>query len=363
MLGDLLFNVIINIVKNYYAIFYTLDVIIYNTKRNQGTEITEVMTTNNTVIRETTIIFTDNQTSISTEPQQIERALKIKITPNAEGNNISHIAISYNGRDCGRLNNHEIFDALTMSLQSPGHTLLERITNYLNNLPTEEFQIIIRQYGLYIEDGIIIDGVIAGIAAYLSLLFINEQHISVLMPFTFLAPADIHGGNSVNRNMFRVLTVPLAALLRHTNKITVQLASFVSSFINIWDALFIEGPMMPEVNDIRMAIDIIGQLTQNISLTLDDKVKSHINMVTSDLVERHVQLSLQRYTNEFTASKHSSRLSEIDEGSFKQSSSEADNTTKVAPQITQRNHRYTTQPVKIQSTGRISGSSPLPWRK
>lgn len=315
-----------------------------------------------TVIGETILFFTDDQTIISANPPKIDHALKIKITPNKEGNNISCITITYDGHDYGQINDPEVFDALTMSLKTSNisdNTLLKCITDYLNNLPIEEFQIIVNQYSLYIENGIIIDGVIAGIAAYLVLLFINEQHISSLMPFTFLAPTDIHGGNSINRNMFRVLTVPLAALHRHTNKITVQLASFVSSFINIWDGLFVDGPMMPEINDIRMAVDIIGQLTQNISLSLDDKVKAYID----ESIERRLQhlrhsRHPEHYTNEYTIPKYSSRLSEIYEEQY---GSETDNVTEVSPQITRRNYHYTTQPVKIQSTGRIS--SPLPWRK
>ena len=347
--------------------------------------------TSNTTIRDTTIVFTDNKTSIGAGLQQTGYGLIIKVTPSTDGNNIACIDITYNGRHHGQISDPEIFEALVTSLRTTGSTLLERITNYLDNLPNEEFQVIIQQYGLYIEDGIVIDGIIAGIAAYLVLLFLNEQHVSSLISFTFLAPTDLQSGNTVNRNMFRVLTVPLAAMLRGSNKVTIQLASFVSSFINIWDSLFTDGPMMPEVNDIRIAIDIIGQLTQNISLTLDEKVRSYINNKVNEIVEQR----LQHYTNEFNKAivelaevnvlnavknspKYSSVISEtiyegpntsevrsatsIDDVSNDYRNTEtSDNTTKVTSRLTQRNDHYTAQPTKIQSTGRLS--SPLPWRK
>ena len=349
-----------------------------------------------TAIREVIIVFTADRTSIGSALQHAAPALKIQVMPNKEGTDIEYITLLYNGQQYGRLADVEIFHSLTLSIKSDGETLIERLSNYLNQLPTEEFNIIVQQYSLYIEDGIIIDGIIAGIASYMMFLWLNDNHITELCPFIFSTPADLHSGNSVNKHMFRTLTVPLAALARTTNNIMVQLSTFITTFINIWEPLFIEGPIIPEINDVRMALDIITQLTRQIAV--DAQVRAYLNEHIQEISNRIIETAVNEITNKITAhvvhaeqhitdliktnidslvsnniAKYSSVLSQsIDNESFSSSSinsvidskysqySQSDDITKITTGPV-RNSRHITRPTNIQSTGRLSSS--LPWRK
>lgn len=331
------------------------------------------------VIREVSIIFTQERTTIGTGLQNVESGLKITVIPNANGTTIKSIGIYYAGQDYGQLTNAKVFSSLTLSLQSKGETLIERISNYLNQLSSEEFDIIVQQYSLYIEDGIIIDGIICGIAAYFSILWLNENHLTALCSFSFLAPTYIDSGNSVNKQMFRTLVVPLATLIRSTNRVMTQLASFVTTFINIWEPLFIDGPIIPEANDIRVAMDIIGQLTQQITLTMDQQMSIVKEQLTKEITEQLTKeitaqvLTVVEYriidlikTNCNTAvvnniSKYYSDSSEIIYERSQNELSTKSEKNNLTNTITRRNNNYTTRTTKIQSTGRFS--SPLPWRK
>lgn len=330
-------------------------------------------------IREVNIIFTEDRTTIGSSSEKIGTNLKIRILPNMAGTTIESIDFLYDGQQCGRVIDSEVFNSLTLSLKNNGETLIDRLSNYLNHLSSEEFDIIVRQYSLYIEDGIIVDGIICGIGAYLCLLWLNEHHFTALCPFSFLAPTDIHSGNSINKQMFRTLVVPLTALVRTNNRIMTQLANFVTTFINIWEPLFIEGPIIPESNDIRVAIDIIGQLTGYITRNADQQMATIIDHITKQLlpqlskqittqvlttIEEKITDLIKTNTNSTGAnniSKYYPGSSEIIYESSQielSSKSEKDNLTNI---IARRNNDNTTRATNIQSTGRLSSS--LPWRK
>lgn len=334
-------------------------------------------------IREVNIMFAEDRTTIGSTLDNTGAILKIRIVPNIAGTTIESIDFSYDGQHCGQVTDYEVFNSLTLSVKNNGETLIERVSNYLNQLSTEEFDVIVRQYSLYIEDGIIVDGIIAGIAAYLCLLWLNEHHFTVLCPFSFLTPADIHSGNSINRQMFRTLAVPLTALTRTNNRVMTQLASFVTTFINIWEPLFIEGPIIPESNDILVAIDIIAQLTEHVALTMDQQTATITEQLTNKITNQLLpQLTKEITTQVLTTVEHkineliktnsntagTNNISKYYPDSSEiiyersqiqlSSKSEKDNFTNV---IARRNNNNTAGATNIQSTGRLS--SPLPWRK
>lgn len=334
-------------------------------------------------IREVNIIFAEDRTTIGSALENTGATLKIRILPNMTGTTIESIDFSYDGQHCGRVTDYEVFNNLTLSLKNNGETLIERVSNYLNQLSTEEFDIIVRQYSLYIEDGIIVDGVIAGIGSYLCLLWLNEHHFTMLCPFSFLAPTDIHSGNSINRQMFRTLVVPLTALTRTNNRVMTQLASFVTTFINIWEPLFIEGPIIPESNDTRVAIDIIAQLTQYMTSNMDQQMATITEQITKEVSKRLLPQLMKQITTQVLATveqkiidliKTNSNTADVNNiskyypGSSEiiyerseiqlSTKSEKDNITNI---ITRGNNNNATRATNIQSTGRLS--SPLPWRK
>lgn len=351
------------------------------------------------VIREINIHFTQDKTLITTTSHQYNHdisSLRINVVPDNNGTTIEVINIIYLGKQYGQLVDKEIFRKLMLSIQDRGETLIERITNYLNRLSSDEFDIIIKQYSLYIEDGIIIDGIIAGIASYLTLLWLNEQHITAICPFSFASPY-IHDGNSVNKQMFKSLIIPLTALMRTTNNITTQLTAFVTTFINIWEPLFVDGQEIPESNDIRVALDIISQLSQQLHIKtselktelkqeiigeitkgikeelmvqLTDHIAKEITMKTANQGSMKIKQQKRKINDSDKSGEYAQSINSINNISKYNSylslnidekspiKSQKDNFTNI---ITWRNDNNAPRAVKIQSTGRLD--NPLPWRQ
>src|SRR5690606_1575843 len=134
-----------------------------------------------------------------------------------------------------------VFKSITYSLINNEENIVDTVVKYIQTLPSDDLFIIKREYAKCIESESIVDGFIAGIAAYLALLFINENAtIMNQLIFQVNIPTNVNGGNIVNRNMFRYLSLPLTAFCKLSKGVILQLVQFVQSFINIWDPIFDE---------------------------------------------------------------------------------------------------------------------------
>jgi hypothetical protein len=162
-----------------------------------------------------------------------------------------------------------VFTALTYSMKGSGTTLIDRAIPYMKTLPADEVSVIVKEYSKYIENGLVIDGLVAGIGAYMAFLLLNENGaFSNQMPFQFGSPCAVHAGNTVNHNMFSYLSLPLTALSRTATGILSQLVVFIQSFINIWDPLFAPGPIIGGINEARMCMEVISGYSNHVSASI-----------------------------------------------------------------------------------------------
>ena len=134
---------------------------------------------------------------------------------------------------------------------------VDKLSFYINSLSNSQLNLIQKEYLRYIEDGILSDGFISGLACYLVLCFlinndlIPDYHLSI--------PHD----DIVNTNMFTYITIALHSLSMSDTYIS-HLASYVQSFINIWEPLFISGPTIKPQYYATLSIDVISAITRQV---------------------------------------------------------------------------------------------------
>jgi hypothetical protein len=236
--------------------------------------------------------------------------LKLRITPTKNGKDIQSIDIYYSDPNSvpshinEKIDDEFTFRSLFYSTGDIGESLLERIVTYMRSLPPDEVSVIIKEYEKYIENGVILDGLIAGIAAYMAFLFLNENSVFMnQMPFQFGSPWMVNSGNIVNRNMFQYLSLPLTSLAKVSHDVLLQLILFIQSFINIWDPLFIDGPVIGSSNEARLCVEIISGFSQHISSLFAETISQNSIMVkqihsVEDKLQSYIDSAISRMHRE-----------------------------------------------------------------
>lgn len=246
-------------------------------------------------IRSLNLIFLTNRTLITEwfEPSiHIPPSLpylRIKITPSIDERNIAQLDFWYSNPETtpSRLNetlhDKSVFQSLTCSIistnVSQGNSLVDRVISYILTLPQEEVSVITKEYSKYIETkpntnkhqedplglrsfnsfGILLNGFISGIAAYIVFLLLNENSAFInQLSFQISTPSPLNSGTIFNRHMFQYLSLPFTALSKVSHGLLLQLVVFIQSFINIWEPVFIEGPSIEPINEARIAIEVLG---------------------------------------------------------------------------------------------------------
>lgn len=262
-------------------------------------------------IQLTSVIFTPTLTSIGeSRALTSEPSLKIQIVPNRNGKDIESISVRYSNpnvtpsRLSEDITDNNIFKSLTYSMKGDGATLVDRAIVYMRSIPKDDVSVIAKEYSKYIEDGLIIDGLVAGIGAYITFLLLNENGAFVnQMPFQFGSPCTVQSGNVVNHNMFSYLSLPLMALSKTATGILLQLVLFIQSFINIWDPLFSPGPTIGPSNEARMCIEVISGYSTHVTASMAKAQSDYSDTIakTKDIEERlqeHVDESLKKMRRE-----------------------------------------------------------------
>lgn len=260
----------------------------------------------------TTVIFTPQSTSVTNAifiPQG--PYLKVQILPTENGRDIHSLRLWYynnNASPC-RLNeeiSEENFfkSSLVYSLEGNGDTLLDKAVSYMKALSPDEICVISKEYTKYIQDGSVLDGLIAGIGAYMAFLILNENGIFMnQMPFQFTMPYTVRSGVIFNRNIFQHLSLPLLSLSKISQDILFQLVVFIQSFINMWEPLFVNGPNIGTLDEARMAMELISGLSQYVAgslaetRTLNESLSKQIKSIESRL-QLHVEDSLVKIRRE-----------------------------------------------------------------
>lgn len=239
------------------------------------------------------IIFTSDNTTVSAAvPSLSGPHLVITVQARGDGTNIDALKVNYFNHNATppriqtTVSDAQIFHSITHYMQGTGTTLVEKCDTYMNQLPSDDVAIIRREYGRYFAEGRILDGYVAGLASYLGLLLLFEHGaFSAQMPFQFNIPTTVSSGNSMNRNMFSYVTLPLVALAKVATGVLAQIVTFVQSFINMWDMAFKDGPEIGSKNETRMCLEIITGLTQHTSdaLAQIERDRSLISQTIAEL--------------------------------------------------------------------------------
>ena len=239
-------------------------------------------------ISPTSIIFTNKSTTIGEDKSNpLESSLKIQIIPRNDGKNIASIHVRYFDPDQhpSRISedilDKDIFTSVAYSINGDDDTMVDKVHSYMRAIPKDDAIVILKEYAKYIDDGVIIDGFIGGLGAYIAFLVLNQNGaFANQMPFQFGVPTSVESGNAVNRNMFSYLSLPLMALSRCATGILLQLVLFIQSFINIWDPLFSLGPTIGSSNEARLCVEIISGYSNYISSTMTKAQADYDNMIT-----------------------------------------------------------------------------------
>src|SRR5436853_1634089 len=224
------------------------------------------------------ITFTNDGVNIANSQMPImgeNYYLKIQILHTQNSKDIQSIKIHYYDPSVAPYHLNEdisddsIFTAITYSMKGNDDSLVDRATNYMKSLPPDEVSIIFKEYSKYIKDGVVLDCFIACIAYYMAFLVLNENNIFVnQIPFQFSMPYSVYSGNLINRNMFQYISLPLISLCKICQGGLLQLILFIQSFINIWEPLFTDGPIIGTLNESRMCLEIINGFSQHVASTL-----------------------------------------------------------------------------------------------
>lgn len=118
---------------------------------------------------------------------------------------------------------------------TPG--IIPRLHGYVNSLNPEIRCALEREYAPYHLD--IIEGILVGLAAYVSFLWLNEHNS---LPWYNSFPGTIEQGNIFNRNMFQLVACPLLALLDVSDGGLSLIIRLAYSFVNLHEDLFYPGP-------------------------------------------------------------------------------------------------------------------------
>jgi hypothetical protein len=282
------------------------------------------MATSDLCLQPTTVLFTQNNVSITNHIRDTisrssescsgyslkEPHLRITIFPTCNSKNIGHLTVQYYNPSCIPPRLHEeiddvnLFQCIAYSLVGHGESFCDRTRTYMQTLPSDDIATIIKEYTNYIENGMIIDGFLSGIAAYLGFLLLIENNIfSTQMPFQFSIPVTIQSGNALNRNMLQYLSLPLIALSKTTHGILLQLVTFIQSFINMWEPAFTPGPTISSINETRMCMEIMSGFTQNALQLMHEtqvqncKLQSSIHVI-EDRLQENIKASISRLHRE-----------------------------------------------------------------
>lgn len=253
------------------------------------------------LIQPITITFTSSSTTIgqSTSIPSVGH-LRIQIIPSNDGKNINSIKICYFDQNSlpQRFNEEivdtNIFESISHSIiqNNNGSTLVDKISSYMRTLPNDDISIIMKEYSKYIEDGILLDGFIAGIASYFAFFLLNENSVFMnQMLFQITMPYLLSNCNILTKNMFRYVSLPLLALSKISHGVLLQLIIFIQSFINIWEPAFIQGCDIDIINETKICMEIISGLVNDATIKLSsiqsqqDFLMKSVNNIESRLRE------------------------------------------------------------------------------
>lgn len=206
-----------------------------------------------------------------------EPALRLLIFPNTSGFQIKFWYHNFINHENNVL--HETIDILQLNnyISSHGKSFYDKITNYISTLSDDDFLVIKHEYKKYKLNFDLLHLCLIGMAAYSILIHFNDNSIFNL-PFQIFIPND----QVYTRSMFKYITTYLIALSRISVGPLLQLVSFLLSFVNIWDLMFIRGPEISISDFTKISVDIITGVSSHM-IHQFDKISRHHDDIKHNL--------------------------------------------------------------------------------
>lgn len=256
--------------------------------------------------------------------------LHIKISPTSCANDIASIKYWHNNK-YGEIVNVTILNGIIYSMVGCGNNLVERAGVYISSIPENQTIAMLTEYSKYMNNGILLDGLVAGIGAYLVFLKLIEDDVFPL-PFLFNIPYTVSSALALNKNMMRYLSLPLLAITKLSSEleslyrgccnvdiircnwlrdmscknvggVMLHLVTFIQNFINMWDLLFIPGPNLSQYAQSSLCVEVVSGISQCSTslligyLTQQCYIIEQINCV-EDKLRRYIDETLQRIRRE-----------------------------------------------------------------
>jgi len=242
------------------------------------------------------VIFQEHSTIITRKlDHSYVPSITVTIIPSANGMDIDHIMIRSIDHDHSFseiIDTSDIFTITNYCIMGDQPHLVTNIFNYMKHISKDDASIIVREYEKSIEDGLVLDGFIAGLGGYLAFLILNENdQFRSTLPFQIGIPYLTRRGNVLNKNMFRFVSLPLMAYSRLCRGVKLQLMMFVQTFINMWTSAFCDGPIIKPEDEANIHMGVIMGMSDYTIRQLGD-AQSHYQSIVA------VELKLKAYIDE-----------------------------------------------------------------
>lgn len=251
-------------------------------------------------IKPITLLITPSETII-TEPRIFlyESYLRIDIIPDESFETIKFIKVKYCSNSIikfeDEITDEPIFELFTQCIIGDEPKLIRKIAKYMQSLQQEEISVISNVYTKYMnKDGVILDGFITGIGAFVAFILLNET--DTFFPFSI----NIGNGMIISSNILRHISLPLSGLSKIVDGIVLNFVLFLMNFINIWEPMFVTGDTIEINAELKVAIDVISGL----SLYILDKSNKQINL-------DDIESKLRKYTDDKFAMLNTRNLPEV----------------------------------------------------
>lgn len=188
--------------------------------------------------------------------------LYIIIEPDITNTAIQRIRIKWTEHKIDTVLFGDYLSGIVHCMKGDGEDIYNRLQAYMIDLDKSEIDAIVRYYKKHIDNGILFDGFLAGIASYFALAWLIDKNVQ--LPFVFRLPCPVASQDILTRNVFNYMNMPLVVLGKITNGIITQLITFVQNFIRMWEPVFIKGPAIDAAENYQTGLNILLGYTQDL---------------------------------------------------------------------------------------------------
>lgn len=257
------------------------------------------------LIRPLFIEFTSDNTLIGLATSgPINNYIRIVCHNNSSGTNLQHWRLEYaqHGKTVTEtITDYNILSMLGYGMNSLQSTLLEQCHTSFQSLSDQTLSAITLEYQDWIVDDInVLDCFIGSMAAYLGLCVLMER--TNILPLSVSLPVTINSGAIFSSHIMNWFDVPLTALSQVTTGPILRLVLMVQSSLRLWSQVFTPGPVLNLQTQTQTSIDIISQLTQELTQRLAQAQENQ------ELMMQQFQQQLSALTEQTQRELHNLRL-------------------------------------------------------